>query len=189
MIPGTDSLSPLARQVLLADPNAYQAMVVTGSGNDTARQLLIGRTAEDLFGAGKYPDADRGGGALAGLWLWHDWLHESHVISQAIDSPTGSFWHAIMHRREGDFSNSQYWYRRATGHPVMAVLAAQAGAIVHGAPAEKGLLKIIIAGWNPMAFVDFVESAHRHGDEARRRIARELQIMEWRALFDFCTRA
>jgi hypothetical protein len=102
---------------------------------------------------------------------------------------TLAFWHAIMHRREGDFSNSKYWYRQTGAHPAMPVIAAQAGPIVGGAPADIGLLKVVVSGWNPMAFVDYVESAHRGGDESKKRIARELQVIEWRTLFDYCVRA
>ncbi len=49
----------------------------------------------------------------AGLWLLADDLDTSHKICQNIATPLGSAWHAIMHRREGDFSNSLYWWRRA----------------------------------------------------------------------------
>jgi hypothetical protein len=185
----TDGRSPLALQILGANPHAYQALVVTGAGYEPARELLGGRTAEELFDQGKSPGGDRAAGALAGLWLWNDWLHESHVISQSVDTPTGSFWHAIMHRREGDFSNSKYWYRQTGAHPAMPVIAAQAGPIVGGAPADIGLLKVVVSGWNPMAFVDYVESAHRGGDESKKRIARELQVIEWRTLFDYCVSA
>ena len=45
----------------------------------------------------------------AGLWLLHNFLDESHTISQGIHTPEGSFWHAIMHRREPDPMNSKYW--------------------------------------------------------------------------------
>ena len=55
----------------------------------------------------------------AGLWLYVDELDRSHRISQGIDNPTGSYWHAIMHRREGDFSNSLYWLQRTGQHPAM----------------------------------------------------------------------
>src|SRR5688572_13247850 len=54
---------------------------------------------------------------LAGLWLYVDDLDRSHRISQDLDNQTGSMWHAIMHRREGDFANSLYWLRRAGDHP------------------------------------------------------------------------
>ena len=53
---------------------------------------------------------------IAGLWLYVDDLERSHVVGQSIEDATGSYWHGIMHRREGDFSNSHYWLRRAAGH-------------------------------------------------------------------------
>jgi hypothetical protein len=56
----------------------------------------------------------------AGLWLYVDDLDRSHTISQSIEDETGSYWHGIMHRREGDFSNSHYWMRRAARHPLIA---------------------------------------------------------------------
>lgn len=54
-----------------------------------------------------------------GIWLYVDDLDRSHTISQGIESTTGSYWHGIMHRREGDFSNSRYWHRKAGGHPLL----------------------------------------------------------------------
>lgn len=54
---------------------------------------------------------------LAGLWLLEGDLDASHELSQKWETPTGSYWHAIMHRREGDFGNSKYWYRRIRKHP------------------------------------------------------------------------
>lgn len=55
-----------------------------------------------------------------GLWLYVDDLDQSHTISQSIEDTTGSYWHGIMHRREGDFGNSRYWHRKAAGHPLLA---------------------------------------------------------------------
>ncbi len=56
----------------------------------------------------------------AGLWLYADDLERSHTLSQSIEDATGSYWHGIMHRREGDFSNAHYWMRRAARHPLFA---------------------------------------------------------------------
>lgn len=58
----------------------------------------------------------------AGLWLYVDDLERSHTVSQGIAGPTGSLWHGIMHRREGDFSNSLCWMRRAESHPLFVEL-------------------------------------------------------------------
>ena len=54
----------------------------------------------------------------AGLWLYADDLERSHAVSQSLEDATGSYWHGIMHRREGDFSNAHYWLRCAARHPL-----------------------------------------------------------------------
>ena len=92
----------------------------------------------------------------AGLWLYVDELDRSHDYSQSIHTPTGSYWHAIMHRREGDFPNSKYWYRNAGSHPAMS-------------------------GMDPYRFVDRV--ARAGGDDAE-LVAQQRE--EWRALFEWC---
>ena len=56
--------------------------------------------------------------ALAGLW-WDakgDW-HRAHESAQQDEGKDGSWVHAYIHRKEGDQSNTAYWYSRA-GKPV-----------------------------------------------------------------------
>lgn len=96
----------------------------------------------------------------AGVWMYVDELDQCHEICQAIETPTGSFWHAIMHRREGDFSNSHYWYRRAGTHPAMA----------------------LIPGYDAYEFVDEVRQHHAQNPEPL--VGR--QRLEWAALFKWC---
>lgn len=55
----------------------------------------------------------------AGLWLYIGELDRSHTVSQQLTHSAGSFWHAIMHRMEGDFENCLYWYRQASDHPLL----------------------------------------------------------------------
>src|SRR5262245_19277607 len=89
-----------------------------GQPNSSARAALQKLSVKTAFT--KPPaDADMAACCLSGVWLLHDFLDESHTISQSIDTPTGSYWHAIMHRREGDFSNAKYWFRRVGDHPVL----------------------------------------------------------------------
>jgi hypothetical protein len=109
---------------------------------------------------------------VSGLWLLHDFLDESHTISQNIATPSGSFWHGIMHRREGDFSNAKYWFDRVGDHPVFALLTMADG-----------------SAWDAYQFVDDCQRALRTRDEARIAVLRELQHREWQALFDHCFRA
>ncbi|HEV2327994.1 MAG TPA: hypothetical protein VGY56_04300 [Verrucomicrobiae bacterium] len=49
--------------------------------------------------------------ALAGDW---DAAHQ--LVQQHEDDATASWIHAVLHKMEGDISNSRYWYRRA-GQP------------------------------------------------------------------------
>jgi hypothetical protein len=184
----TDPLSPLGRRLLKLDREAYAKLVPTGEGNATARDLLESTQPQDLI-AGVMTSRDDARAMLAGLWLWFDYLDESHTVSQKIDTHTGSYWHAIMHRREGDFGNSKYWFARCRNHPAMQTMAAQAPHLVNASPADKSLLRLIVSGWNPDAFVDLVEQVHGKPDDPRHRIAVELQRLEWQTLFDHCTRA
>jgi hypothetical protein len=173
---------------LKLDHDAYGHLVPHGAGNATARDLLESAQPQDLI-TGSMTSRDDARAMLAGLWLWFDWLDESHSISQKIDTPTGSYWHAIMHRREGDFGNSKYWFARCRNHPAMQTLSSQASSVVNSAPADKSLLRLIMSGWNPDAFVDLVEQVPEKPDDPRHRIAVTLQRLEWQTLFDHCTRA
>ena len=101
---------------------------------------------------------------------------------------TLAFWHAIMHRREGDFSNSKYWYAKVGRHAALDVLAAQAGAIVGDMPADNSILRIVVRGFDPNALVDLVEQVHDEPSDPRHGAAVKLQQLEWRTLFDFCMR-
>jgi hypothetical protein len=136
----------------------------------------------------KPSNPDEAAALLSGLWLWHDCLDESHKVSQQLHTTSGSFWHAIMHRREGDFSNSQYWYARCQNHPSLQTIAAQANDVINPFPADKQILKLTIHGWNADAFVDFVEGVSENPDDPRHKLAIALQQLEWRTLFDHCIR-
>ncbi len=126
---------------------------------------------------------------LAGLWLWHDWLDESHQISQNLHSATGSFWHAIMHRREGDFSNAKYWYARCRHHPVLTQIPVLARTTLGAGATTTGPLHDLLAGeWDPGRFVDVVEGIHRKPDDPLHATAVRLQQVEWQALFARCAR-
>ena len=111
----------------------------------------------------------------AGLWLYVDDLDRSHRISQNLDTPTGSFWHAIMHRREGDFSNSRYWFRRVGTHPAFARI------YLGGGPGSSGTDE---ARYDPMRFIDRVERAVREGDAEHPELV-AMQRHEWLGLFEW----
>ncbi|SVC14658.1 uncharacterized protein METZ01_LOCUS267512, partial [marine metagenome] len=64
----------------------------------------------DLFDGFAVTDSEFGECVKSGLLLWNDALDSSHKIVQNIGTKTGNYWHAIMHRRENDYSNAKYWF-------------------------------------------------------------------------------
>src|SRR5438105_13069716 len=102
-----DFLSPPAIRILAERrESAYQQLVVRGATPDHAQKLLRNVQPQDLFSIQIKAD-DEAQAVLAGVWLWHDGLDEAHGIVQDLIGPTGAFWHAIMHRREGDFFSAK----------------------------------------------------------------------------------
>jgi hypothetical protein len=160
------------------DPAEYGAVFETLLAGDRRRALDAGSperqmraelaelSVDSAFTNVKVVDREMAECCLSGVWLLHDFLDESHTISQGIDTTSGSFWHAIMHRREGDFSNAKYWFRRVGRHPVLEELG---------------------AGFDPFEFVDRCEAAVR-GRSKEREACQDLQQREWELLFDFCYR-
>jgi hypothetical protein len=43
-------------------------------------------------------------------------------VAQDVEDETGAWVHAYLHRKEGDFSNAGYWYRRARRPPASGSL-------------------------------------------------------------------
>jgi hypothetical protein len=184
-----DILTPLAAAILhQAGPDAYTGLVVGRiAAGETARSLG-GVTPPQLFSQ-PIVHMDDAQAALAGLWLWVDELDRSHQITQEIVSPTGSFWHAIMHRREGDFSNAKYWYRRCDTHHVNKMMGAIASSLAGDLASDRAVAHAIHEGWNPLGFVDLVQAVADKPSDPRHALAVRLQRAEWEGLFNYCVRS
>jgi hypothetical protein len=161
------------------DRNAY-GPVVASLLEEGGESRISGHKPKELFPDGRSPQ-----GAMSGLWLYHDRLDEAHSIAQDLATSEGSFWHAILHRREPDPGNAGYWFRRTGRHPVFPALRDAAASITARHP-DAGFA--IGAEWDPIAWIAFWETARlKPGSEAE-RAALEIQQAEWELLFDWCAR-
>jgi hypothetical protein len=158
-----------------------------GRANEDRRAELSALTIESAFAGQTIHDTDAARCCLSGLWLRHNFLDESHAISQEIETPSGSYWHGIMHRREPDYANSKYWFRRVGEHAIFPKLSQAAKALGEKFGAEDVVARELIDGdaWDPFRFVDWCEQIAR-GRARQNELAQRIAEEEWRLLFDEC---
>jgi hypothetical protein len=147
------------------------------------RKSLQHATLATAFGDAHLVDLDMARCCLAGIWLLHDFLHESHAISQQIETSSGSFWHGVMHRREGDFSNAKYWFRQVGQHAVLDELGPQIAELASSGDANETRLVAPAGKFDPYAMVDACQAAVRGGDAG---FCQRVQQLEWELLFSHC---
>lgn len=166
-----------------------------GKANQSLRPQLAALTPQAVMRqeetAGRpVVDQDHLRCCLSGLWLLHNFLDESHTLSQEIHTSSGSYWHGIMHRREPDFGNSKYWFRQVGDHPAFPQVAAAARSL--GAAASESLpaparYLAEADAWDPFRFVNLCSSAYER-DDVLEAFCREVAWAEWQVLFDYCHR-
>lgn len=101
---------------------------------------------------------------ISALWLLAGDIDRSHDISQDLPSAEGSFLHGIMHRREGDFGNAKYWFRRVGNHSVLSDIAGEVGDLYS----------------DPFDFIDQCSQAVRTGEN--KEGCQNAQWLEWQLL-------
>ncbi len=159
-----------------------------GKPNKDVYGQLRNLTTAKAFDGRTIRDTDMARCCLSGLWIYHNYLDESHEISQEIHTSTGSYWHGIMHRREPDFGNSSYWFRRVGTHSVFDDLCAAANEVAHSSNAgtDADFLRTQ-SSWDPFAFIDLCRSAYDKENEYE-TLCQEIQLREWEILFAYCYR-
>lgn len=165
----------------------------------------IARTLREVDPAGLLDgrplrDASLAACALAGLHLWNDDFHGAHDLCQGIATETGSYWHALCHRREGragsglesNLGNAGYWFRRTGRHPAFTDVRTSALETLQAARASawaKAALARIQSepDWEPFLTLDwFREAGAGRLSPTDEKTLRRLQTREIAGLVAWC---
>ncbi|HEX4073695.1 MAG TPA: hypothetical protein VHX68_21125 [Planctomycetaceae bacterium] len=124
----------------------------------------------------------------AGVWQMNGFLDRSHELAQSVEgggkNRAGDYWHAIMHRREPDYSNAKYWCRRVGQHAIHDFLVRDADDILSGCKsADAPRWRSALTGkgrqiWDSFAFVDLCEDLADDHDPELSLAARQIQTIE-----------
>ena len=108
-----------------------------------------------------------------------DALDAAHRIFQDDASDLGSYWHGVMHRREGDFDNARYWFRRAGRLPIFDRM--------HQAAAQVSPNMSRQTTWDAYLLTGMCEQA-KFGDTDAIGECLRLQRVEFEELLAYCWR-
>ena len=176
--------TPFLRDLI---PTDRKCELGPGTPNEVMRSKLAALTVANLFSGHRIVDGDAARCCLSGLWLLHDFLDESHSLSQEIDTIDGSYWHGIMHRREPDYGNSKYWFQRVGEHPIFPQLLQETQGVMAWDAATDEIAKRIETAkfWDPNRFVDWCQQI-AWGTAKDLTLAEFAAATEWRLLFAHC---
>ena len=164
---------------LLSQEDLLKTLIPTGRLD---RDLLesLRATTDDLLAGGKVP-GDPAMFALVrgGLFYALDALPEAHAIFQDAKGDPGAYWHGMLHRREGDFDNARYWFRRAGVLPFFSEM--------HSGACAKSETMARQSNWDPYLFTGQCEQARFGADDLVAEM-QALQRIEFDAIFDYCWR-
>jgi len=138
--------------IIYPAPAGLPAPVSPPAGNEQTRNKILETDWKKVCGLGD-DSAIRAGA----LWL-HGFIDDAHKIAQSDESAEGSYWHALVHRSEGDFDNSLYWFGRVGSHAIFPKLREEVARLRESAVggSDAKTLDSLLSGrnWSPRRFVD-----------------------------------
>src|SRR5258708_39607077 len=93
-------------------------LVMERCSSEAARERLQAASPPRLFAGARAPEM-----ALCGLYVYFSCFEEAHALTQDIETPETSYWHAIVHRQEPNAENATYWLRQVVAPPIFPLLA------------------------------------------------------------------
>ncbi len=184
----TDNYGPAAKELIARAAEAKRPQTLIFATPDAGAEPALRAMTDQTISKNRRVRMPHDAQALqAALWLLFDFMKESHDISQAIATPSGSYWHGILHRREPDAFNAKYWMARVGEHPIFSelrddatVIAAREAGGKHGHVFDK--LTAMKTTWDAAWFTDFCCS---EAEPPVKELLLEIQRREWALLFDY----
>ena len=117
--------------------------------------------------------------------LDHDHHDPAHNLVQDRGDRDACLIHALLHRREPDYWNAAYWFRRVSGHPIYGMATP---AVIRAAqtPQARAVLERLTLSGNldPLALVQECERMAECPDPQAIAYLRQVQHLEFAALVE-----
>ncbi len=141
----------------------YPGLVFSNPYNRELQKYLVSVNPDELFQPEPVKDHNCAQAVISGLLIWNDCEDEAHKLAQNTPTAEGSYFHAIIHRREPDIWNSNYWFRKTGEHPVFSLVYDY---VTQYEPDNIKKELLTTNGWNPESFNQLVEKAQNSGNAA-----------------------